>query len=258
MFKKKTSDKEQNANPAQSKFIPAILDDGNPLIIDFAASQPGDEVKEQIKAQEDGRFIQGVIAAKAGKPFEDLEADDYLGIKELDFSGKPISCIKVLESFCQLSRLFLLNTQVSDIGPLEKLINLSLLDLSDTPVSDLRPLAELTHLTVLSLSNTRIIDLRPLEKLTRLSRLYLIGTAVTDLGPLEKLKNLAWLYLDNMTAFDLAQLKKLTCLRGLSLHNTPVTDLAGPRLETKVGGNTRMSNITKLRTLLPNCSIIAE
>ena len=58
--------------------------------------------------------------------------------------------------FQEVTRLFLDNTEVSDLTPLAGMRNLEVLHLDGTQVSDLAPLAKLTSLQRLSLSNTQI------------------------------------------------------------------------------------------------------
>ena len=65
-------------------------------------------------------------------------------------------------------RIYLPNTQVSDLSPLAELKKLESLVLNNTQVSDLSPLAELKNLKKLRLRNTQVSDLSPLAELKKL------------------------------------------------------------------------------------------
>lgn len=96
-----------------------------------------------------------------------------------------------------LSRLYLSNTQITDLTPLADLTALIRLTLNNTRVTDLTPLADLTALTSLTLNNTQITDLRPLLPLTKLADapsffgLLFRNTPATQLDPkLDELSNI--------------------------------------------------------------------
>lgn len=96
-----------------------------------------------------------------------------------------------------LSKLYLSNTQITDLTPLADLTALIRLTLNNTRVTDLTPLADLTALTSLTLNNTQITDLRPLLPLTKLADapsffgLLFRNTPATQLDPkLDELSNI--------------------------------------------------------------------
>ena len=63
-----------------------------------------------------------------------------------------------LVNLTNLTELYLVGNQISDLSPLANLANLTRLFLDDNQVSDLTPLANLTNLTVLTVRNNRIAD----------------------------------------------------------------------------------------------------
>ncbi len=142
-----------------------------------------------------------------------------------------------IEYLPALRRLFLSNTQITDLTPLAKMTGLNVLYLNSTQIADLAPIAGLTGLTTLSLRNTQITDLTPLVRLTRLTWLALTNTQIAHIGPFSRLTALKWLDLTNTRTVDLTPLSGLTGMTWLDLTNTLVADLRPLRGLTALAKN---------------------
>ena len=62
----------------------------------------------------------------------------------------------MLSGFKNLSELYLLNNQISDISSLAGLTNLTVINLKNNNIRDIKPLANLKKLTYLDLSDNQI------------------------------------------------------------------------------------------------------
>ena len=80
-----------------------------------------------------------------------------------------------------LTALFLVSTQVSDLSPLQGLSALQSLDCSGTQVSDLSPLQGLSALQSLDCWGTQVSDLTPLIGLASLRKLTANGCCLSDM-----------------------------------------------------------------------------
>jgi Leucine-rich repeat (LRR) protein len=168
-----------------------------------------------------------------------LEGIWYLSnLTELWLINTQITDLTPLTGLSNLTTLWLDNTQITDLTPLTSLSNLTTLSLYNTQITDLTPLTSLSNLTTLRLRNTQITDLTPLTSLSNLTELWLRNTQITDLTPLTSLSNLTTLRLDNTQVTDLTLLTSLSNLTELSLYNIQITDL------TPLTG---LSNLTTLR-----------
>lgn len=124
-----------------------------------------------------------------------------------------------------LKKLWLSQTQVSDLTPIRELTGLQALDLDQSRIIDFPPIREFTRLKVLSLSDTQVSDLTPTNGLTGFEALYLTRTRVSDLTPIRGLTGLQRLYLGQTQVFDLTPIRGLARLQQLDLDYTPVSDL---------------------------------
>ncbi len=148
---------------------------------------------------------------------------------DLDTDGDHIELLKIPEAeLGKLTRLVLVNKNISDLTPLAQLTLLTELDLSSNNISDVTPLAQLTLLTELDLSSNNISDLTPLAQLTQLTELGLggrYGNNISDLTPLAQLTLLTELDLGHNNISDLTPLTQLTLLTELDLANNNISDL---------------------------------
>ena len=101
----------------------------------------------------------------------------------LFLSDSQVSDLSPLAAMTAMTSLYLTNTLVNDLSPLAALTRLTDLFLSDTQVSDLSPLAAMTGMTVLTLSNTQVSDLWPLAAMPSLKVLEITGCPIIDLRP---------------------------------------------------------------------------
>lgn len=103
--------------------------------------------------------------------------------------------------------------------------------LGNTQITDLTPIAGTTGITTLLLTNTNVADLSPVAGMTRLTTHYLRNTKVSDLTPIASMTWTTALDLDNSLVSDLRSLLPLTKLAnlpelwGLTFRNTPATAL---------------------------------
>ncbi|MEM9062809.1 MAG: leucine-rich repeat domain-containing protein [Pseudomonadota bacterium] len=154
------------------------------------------------------------------------EIAEFSELRKLFLSNTQVSDLSPLAGLSGLQELFLNNTQVSDLSRLAGLSGLQVLSLSNTQVRDLSQLAALSGLQSLHLTNTHVDDSSPLAGLTGLKSLNLDSTQISDLSPLAGLSELQGLYLSNTQVSDLSPLAGLSGLQRLHLSNTQVRDLS--------------------------------
>jgi Leucine-rich repeat (LRR) protein len=175
-------------------------------------------------------------------------ADDMLRLTSLVAQQKSIKSLVGLEHAANLTKLNLLENQVSDVSPLMGLTNLvelvlygnQITDIS--PISGLRKLAKLDvrlnqisdisfisgirNLTQLSLSHNQISDISPLSGLTSLRELDVGYNQISDISPLSDLTSLTYLYLANNQISDVSTLSVLTNLTDLYLFWNRISDIS--------------------------------
>jgi len=212
-------------NNQYAELLPLLADEllGELMQIPYPAETKA--ISAAIGAAKEGDIIREAIARQLKKKPDELRAEDYANLQELDLSGTQVSDIEPLRGLSKLQEFNLWNTQVSDIEPLRDLSNLQMLYLSGTQVSDIEPLRGITNLQWLDLSNTQVSDIEPLRGLTNLKGLFLPDTQVSDIEPLRGLSKLQELYLSDTQVSDIEPLGGLSNLQGLFLGNTQVSDI---------------------------------
>ncbi|MCH7727435.1 MAG: leucine-rich repeat domain-containing protein [Planctomycetes bacterium] len=141
--------------------------------------------------------------------FEQIVGIDFTcDVVRVDLNASPVSDVSFLAGLASVRTLHLIGNQVSDITALSHMKDLETLYLTDTPVSNLAPLAELSHLRRLDLNNTPVVDITPLAGLKNLEQLHLHFTQVHDVSALAGLTNLQYLNLVN-TQVSREQFEKL-------------------------------------------------
>jgi hypothetical protein len=149
--------------------------------------------------------------------------------------------------------LYLVSNQISDITPLSGLTNLEWLGLDFNQISDITPLSGLTNLEVLGLGGNQISDITPLSGLTNLGWLYLFSNQISDIVSLVGLTNLRLLDLNNNQISDLTPLSGLTNLSMLFLWSNQITleqvnalqkALPDCRIEHDAGGGFKLGHVT--------------
>ncbi|MCL2109219.1 MAG: leucine-rich repeat domain-containing protein [Oscillospiraceae bacterium] len=193
---------------------------------------------ECVKCLECGRpeAACGVIEIKSVKYPRCLTTLDlsYMGLTDAD--------IEPLQYMTNLTKLYLMNNDISDISVLSSLDSLEVLDLYDNNISDISPLTNLTNLGELYLERNNISDISALAGLTELSDLALNNNNISDISVLSSLVNLKSLALSRNNISDVSTLSSLTDLLGLYLDGNPLT----------------LAQIDALETALPSCIILHD
>ena len=169
--------------------------------------------------------FEAAIREAIGKPTEDIQDADLIGLTSLDARYRNIVSLEGIEHCINLTELDLYGNKIVDISSLSALIKLTNLSLEDNEIADLSPLSGLTNLTRLYLDNNQIANLSPLSGLINLTGLYLWENAISDLSPLSGLINLTGLYLYFNYIVDVSPLSSLTHLRGLGLSWNQIVDI---------------------------------
>jgi glucan-binding YG repeat protein/Leucine-rich repeat (LRR) protein len=99
----------------------------------------------------------------------DLRASDLERLNFLDIENKGIKSLKGLEYAINLSSLYLLGNEISDLSPISKLSSLAYLDLSYNPIESIAEISNLKDLQSLNLSGTKITDISQVLNYTNLS-----------------------------------------------------------------------------------------
>jgi hypothetical protein len=149
-------------------------------------------------------------------------------VTNLYLLGNQITDISPLSKLINLKVLDLSCNKIDDLNPLSSLINLRQLYLTDNQITDISPLSELLNLESLDLDDNRISNIFPLSSLTNLGGSYgtliLSRNQITDITPLSNLTKLEWLDLRYNQITDFTPLESLTNLTFVTLHDNPATD----------------------------------
>jgi hypothetical protein len=182
------------------------------------------EITAVVGTSKEADIVREAMARQLKKRPDDLTAEDYHNINELNLSGSQISELEPVRGLTSLQVLYLSGTRVSDLEPIRGLTSLRGLYLDHTQVRDLEPIKGLTSLQVLYLSGTQVSDLEPIRGLTSLQELYLNSTRVSDLEPIRGLTSLQGLDLSVTQISNLEPIRGLISLQVLGLYNTQVSD----------------------------------
>lgn len=139
--------------------------------------------------------LEAKVRSSMGKqdgPITVAEAEkiDYLNLNsESKDGGGLIRDISDLRYFVNLSKLDMINNDVSDISVLSSLQGLKYLDLGGNALADLTPLSTMA-LEELNIWGNGLTDITPLAAITTLKRLSVNDNQISDFSPLGKLPNL--------------------------------------------------------------------
>ncbi len=145
-----------------------------------------------------------------------------------------------------LTRLFLANTQVSDLSPVVGM-QMASLEIPGSLVKDLSPLKGMP-LTLLNISNSQVSDLSPLEGM-QLGGLQINATLVKDLSPLKGMPLIS-IGIDNCPSIqDLSPLKgmKLVSIYMLGTGVSDLSPLEGMPLTHLNANLTQITDMTPLK-----------
>ncbi len=141
----------------------------------------------------------------------------------LYFENLPAQAeLDALNVFFRLKKLYIKNSQLTDISAVAGLTKLETLNISNSPVSELTGIEKLVNLKNLTLKNTAIEDIYLVSELKALKHLDISGTKVSNLKPLRHLNGLEELYIDNTRVKSLKHIGGLQNLRILKCYNTPL------------------------------------
>jgi len=150
-----------------------------------------------------------------------------------------ISNLSVLQEFVRLKELDFSGTSISDISALVNIPTLRTLRATNSPIKNLEPLRSMTQLVSLDVSNTPVEDLRPIRALQQLKSFNCSGTHVSSLSALEELSSLEALDCSNTGVKKIDPLYALP-LKSLKCYNTKITGKA----------------VDKFRENNPNCKVV--
>lgn len=158
---------------------------------------------------------------------QEITEDDALKLAgRLDIRGRHITSIEGIESFKNITELWLDHNNISDLKPLASLNKLESLELNHNHISDFKPLTNLTNLTLLSLNDNNISDLKPLAGLSNLSYLSLNDNHLSDITPLSGTSKLRLLYLGNNQISNIKPLiNSANTFAVLDLTNCNISDI---------------------------------
>ena len=150
-----------------------------------------------------------------------------------------VSNLSVLQEFVRLKELDFSGTSIGDLSALVQIPTLRILRASNSPIKNLEPVRSMTQLTSLDISNTPVEDLRPIKALQQLKSFNCSGTQVSSLSALEELGSLESLDCSNTGVKKIDPLNSLP-LKSLKCYNTKVTGKA----------------VDKFRESNPNCKVV--
>ncbi len=142
--------------------------------------------------------LEAKVRAAMGKPdgpitMAEAEKVDYLNLNNDTKDGldgsQLIRDISDLRYFVNLSKLDMINNDVSDISVLSGLQGLKYLDLGGNAIKDLTPLSTMA-LEELNIWDNDLTDVTPLAAIETLKRLSVNDNQISDFSPLSKLANL--------------------------------------------------------------------
>lgn len=175
-------------------------------------------VSETNQKEDLHRLVEGEVVRVKDAAISNLSVlQEFVRLKELDFSGTSVNDLSALISIRTLRTLRATNSPIRNLEPLRSMPQLTALDISNTPVEDLRPIKNLQELKSFNCSGTQVSSLSALEQLSSLEALDCSNTSVKKIDPLYPLP-----------------LKSLKC------YNTRITGKA----------------VDKFRDVNPNCKVV--
>ncbi|MEA5463799.1 leucine-rich repeat domain-containing protein [Leptothoe sp. PORK10 BA2] len=216
--------------PGDDDEVAMVVRAGNEVVplLNYEASYSAKEASRCIKALVGvgtGTAMEALVDyAKQRSELDDLfEEVSYALGRGWDVFSHDAYLAQVLS---HTNKLYLSQTQVSDVSALSALSQLNYLSLSQTQVSDVSALSALSQLNELDLSQTQVSDVSALSALSQLNELDLSQTQVSDVSALSALSQLNYLYLSQTQVSDVSALSALSQLNNLDLRQTQVSDVS--------------------------------
>lgn len=178
-----------------------------------------------------------IVAISDASQREDLHR--LIETETIRVKDASVSNLSVMEEFVRLKELDFSGTSISDLSALLKIRTLRILRATNSPIKNLEPLRSMPQLTVLDISNTPAEDLRPIRGLQELKSFNCSGTQVSSLSALEELSNLESLDCSNTSVKKIDPLFHLP-LKSLKCYNTKITG----------------KSVDKFREMNPNCKVV--
>ncbi|MBE7174030.1 MAG: leucine-rich repeat domain-containing protein [Williamsia sp.] len=147
-------------------------------------------------------------------------------LRKLFLNNSNLSDISFLQHLTGLQSLDLRYNQITDISFLQHLTGLQSLDLRYNQITDISFLQNLTSSKSLDLSSNHISNFSFLQHLTSLQSLDLSFNQVTDISFLQNLTNLQSLDLSYNQITDVSFLQNLTNLQKLDLRSNQISDIS--------------------------------
>ena len=209
-----------------------------------AADLDGDGVEDIQDAFPDDASRQYLPIAEAIAKLEDqnLQAciTDQHGFRETAGEVFDVECrhqnvgtLRGIEHFSELERLWLDDSNLTDIAPVANLVDLREFDIS--------------------WGETGVTDISPLSGLTKLEWLNIEGQPVSDFSPLTSLMQINYLQIGHSRLSDLSQLGDKPSLTYLQINDSLVREIAdltfAPKLETLYAWNLQLKALPSLEGL---------
>ena len=120
-----------------------------------------------LTKEESAKFIEVAIRKRIKKPVGELTDVDLEKVTRLGIVNKNLTDVKGLEKLTQLKFLHLSNNQLTDVKGLEKLTKLKSLYLNNNQLTDVKGLEKLTKLKYLSLTDNPDLTKAQIDELQK-------------------------------------------------------------------------------------------
>jgi Leucine-rich repeat (LRR) protein len=131
-----------------------------------------------------------------------------------------------INSMKALTRLEVIDANVSDLTGLEHATNLTYLDLTGNDIIDIDAIGALTKLTTLSLGQNRIVDCSPLVSLAQLDSVFLNDNRVFDVGAFAGMTRLTLVDLNHNIVYSIESLAQCSLLQEARLNYNQISSIS--------------------------------
>jgi hypothetical protein len=131
-----------------------------------------------------------------------------------------------INSMKALTRLEVIDANVSDLTGLEHATNLTYLDLTGNDIIDIDAIGALTKLTTLSLGQNRIVDCSPLVSLAQLDRVFLNDNRIFDVGVFAGMTRLTLVDLNHNMVYSIESFAQCSLLQEARLNYNQISSIS--------------------------------
>ncbi|WP_417794491.1 P-loop NTPase fold protein [Terasakiella pusilla] len=222
---------------------------------------PTEPQLEMMRIKEINKDFKSWVEKETGKPWEEVEQEQFRNITRLDFWGASFTDWSALSKLQNLKHLELANSNFLDLEILTNLKNLSHISLSYGLLETLELLPEIKTLRTLSLNELDLRESAFLLKMPKLISLGLAqckGTSLINLATLKQLKGLSLLNADIDDYSTLSQLENLEIiyLGGSNITSlAPLKNLQNLLVLTLPESFANTSEVNELQTKIPNLNL---